>query len=144
MSHGSVTIFSIDNEHDDSTYALFCDFLVQCNISTRYKPTLGCYKGAVERSFIMPSTVFDRHVLDSEFLHKQESVMTVTGCNKAYATLKFLDGSPSVGLGSFCQVSEEVARSYDAWTFRPDIGAWFIAHRSNPDHSKEIPINPDM
>jgi hypothetical protein len=37
------------------------------------------------------------------------------------------------GLGSLKQVSQEEALAQDAWTYNPDMNAWFITVHENPD-----------
>ena len=106
-------------------------------------PLLGCYKGEQEPAFITSLASFDKTFRWSGFLANQESVLHVTGCNKMYAELEALwhntfDGEKRKSLGPMQQVSMDVAKSHDAWTYRPDKNQWFICAHGNPDHSGDI------
>lgn len=107
----------------------------------------GSYEGLVEACYIMSEANFNRFVLNCGWVLKQESVLHVSGCNKQYATLRFLERSRSAlytvygreeSLGSMQQVSQAVAQSYPSWTYNTFNKAWYITAHRNPDHSKEI------
>jgi len=136
-TYKTMVIFATDDQsHEGAT--LFADHCKQVGISDKIKLLVGCYEGVEEVSYIMPLEAFTEHVLNIGLVHDQESFLHVSGCNKAYAVLHYQDGREPLGLGSMCQVKEDVARTYPAWTYRPDTKAWYIAHKANPDHSKEI------
>lgn len=139
-TYPTTAIFSIDSPSRDmlENFKIFC--IAEGLTSDDIKPLVGCYKGKQEPSFLIEKAKFDRIIRDSGFVDGQESILIVSGCNKAYATLEFLDGvTPDESLGSMCNVSEDAAMTYDAWTFRPDINRWYICAHENPDHARDIP-----
>ncbi len=81
----------------------------------------GAYKGVKERSILViderPSTdeCYDA-VIRLANLYNQESVLAVDSNRNAH--LVFCDGRPPVQLGQFMCVSEEEAKSQDAYTSR--------------------------
>jgi hypothetical protein len=110
--------------------------------------------GPEETSYIIAADKFWSYIYRSGAVSDQESVLSVTGCNKMYASLVYLDKPDGVvsrdalekrratlktlDLGSMQQVSEAVARSYPSWTHNLHNDAWYITALRNPDHSKEI------
>lgn len=138
--HPTTVIFSIDNP-SHAQVEKFRQYCEDENILDRMKPLIGCYKGEEEPSFICSQQVFRDNINHSGFVDDQDSFLVITGCNKAYATLYYQHANRKYeALGSMCNVSEEVARSHDAWTYRPDIDAWYVCAHINPDHSHEIPV----
>lgn len=137
INNNSLVLFSIDVT-DRVGLQAFQDFIVANDAASSIKPLIGCYNGEQEPAFGMAASKFKELVLGSEWVEGQESFLEVTGCNKAYCTLHYQDGRPSEYLGSFCAVSERVARSYPAWTYDPLQNAWFIAAHYNPDHASHI------
>lgn len=130
-------IFSIDDPSDQRIED-FHAWLVKHELTSKVKAMIGCYKGQEEPSFIASQDVFRLYVQEHGWVDKQESFLFVTGCNKAYATLFYRAERRSVPLGSMQQVSEEVARSHDAWTWDFTYNNWYICADGNPDHSREI------
>jgi hypothetical protein len=126
------TIFSVDHDRANA----FIDFIF-------FGPTLkgniiycrGCYKGHEERSYIALTEDFEQHIRH-QFCRNQESFLRVSECNKQYARLDYADGR-TVFLGSVRRVPEKVARSQDAWTYRPDTKEYWITVQGNPEHSLE-------
>jgi hypothetical protein len=137
-TYPSTIIFAI-NENNAAPFRSFLNWLgftaVRCN-GASHTPEETCY--------IMNEKDFEQHVLYSGWVRDQASVLHVTGCNKMYATLRFLDRDTGLysgtrrGLGSMQQVSEEVARSYPSWMHNMHNNAWYITAHRNPDHSNEI------
>lgn len=95
-------------------------------------PVIGSYKGDSEFAFICSENDFNEIVVQNGWVDNQESVLIITRCNKQYATLHFHNGD-TVGIGSLKQVSQEEALQHDAWTYNPEMNAWFIAVQENPD-----------
>lgn len=136
MSHSKMVLFAVDPTapYWDS----FQEYMHGMAFDDRYKECIGSYNGEEEQSFIMPLNLFNEYVRHSGYVDDQESFLTITGCNKAYAVLEYQDGRPNEGLGSMQQVSEAIARTYPSWTHRLDTNAWYICAHGNPDHSKDI------
>jgi hypothetical protein len=133
-------IFSID-DLSHAGLLEFRAFILNSGFETRHiKPLIGCYKGQEEPSFVVAEDMFEEYIRGSRFIAEQESILSVTGCNKMYAVLEYLECGTTVGLGSMQCVSEEVARSFDAWSFDPTTNNWFICLHGNPDHAKDIKV----
>lgn len=62
--------------------------------------------------------------------------MLVASGNKMEVGLEYLNGKRKiVDLGCMHEVCREEAMQADAWTYRPDMGVFWIAKKGNPDDS---------
>lgn len=137
----TAVIFTPDNQGPYALALLRSLFIGHPQRTGHLIPVIGAYNGKAEFGFIANYADFINIIMDGGFVGEQESVLTVTACNKQYATLWFNDGqgkfftreSGTKALGSLKQVSKTVALDNSAWTFRPDINAWFITAHDNPD-----------
>lgn len=131
------TIFAIDAEGIESHRILFEKAFADSD-ATRGNliPMIGAYKGVEENSYICLTSDFEAFVKPNGYVDLQESVLRVSECNKRYAELLFRDGSREF-IGCLKDVPENVARAHDAWSYRPDMGVYWIAVDGNPDHIME-------
>ena len=90
------------------------------------KEVVGCYKGEMERAFVMFADDFDAHV--RPWVREEERVlrlgMPVRRAGDRPASLHYSDGRVEE-LPNFRQVSPSQALSEDAWTFDPMTGVYF-------------------
>lgn len=107
---------------------------------------IGSYNGVTEYSYMCREDDFNDFIDAVGIVNKQESVLGVTQCNKAYATLRFRNdtgdfratssaskGGNVLGIGCLKNVPMHEALESDGWTYRPDTNEWYIAVRGNPD-----------
>lgn len=127
-------IFSIDNEANPVNYHAFMGYMAN---RAPCIAAIGCYKGQTEKAFIMDSADFDKHVKDSGFVTAQESFLYVASGNKMEATLFYPASGERVAIGCMHSVEADVALASDAWTYRPDLGVYWIAREGNPDRVKK-------
>ena len=102
------------------------------------KPLTGAYKmretgeNVYEESWLLPKDVFEAKVLGSPIIRDQESVLIVSGCNKQYATLRYMiDGEYACWtedeyLGCLKEVSQREAIEAGEYTFDRGTGRYFI------------------
>lgn len=132
----TVYIFSIDNVTDHRALSKFLHYMDKEKAVGRMNGNLiqcvGSYKGKLELSFIVNEADYKRHIEWSDWIKDQECVLSVTECNKAYATLIYSNGE-KVGIGSLKSVDKETALALDAWTYRPDLDQYWISVAGNPD-----------
>lgn len=134
------TIFSIDREYDEDVREAF-EVFFEDTVGTvsRLVRCVGSYKGILETSWICSTNDFNNFIWGTKWVANQESVLLVSACNKQYASLMFSDFSKkdasvdTLSLGSLKSVDAEEAMKHDAWTYRPDLGIYWIAVKGNPD-----------
>lgn len=127
-------IFSIDKEDNPIFLSAFKSYIANCDMDgDNCLPVIGCYKGQIERAFIINAKHFDKYVKPSGFVDNQESFLQVASGNKMEAVLLFPATGARVSLGSMHQVDEAEAKACEAWTYRPDMGVYWIAREGNPD-----------
>lgn len=135
----SVIIFSLDTQEVLAAAAQY--HAIKCNplLEGSIMPVFGSWRGKVEQSFVMNLDDFKNHVLHSGWVDNQEAFLVVSSCNKAYAHLWYPreEGTDAcwIGVGCMHQVSAEEARQSEGWTYRPDMGAYWVCKTGNPDHS---------
>lgn len=148
----SFTIFSIDFKNNPLRMNVFMNYLALCKragMSGNVIPMIGSYKGQMEHSFICNRSDFDLFIRGTVYIRGQESVLHVASGNKMETHLEFLADGTLVALGSMHEVSREQAMASDAWTYRPDMGVYWVAKEGNPDilppregwpaHVEEVP-----
>jgi len=119
-------IFAIDNDDDVHTVAKFMrhvDTLRAMNTIEPVEMLVGCYKGNLERSYMMRSDQFD-HV--SDYVKYQESFLLVPGDTRQPCVLEFPVGNKRVAVGKMRQVSAKDALQSDAWTYSETKGKYFV------------------
>lgn len=134
----SYTIFSINAENNPLRLNVFMNYLAAIPRGERmgeFIPMIGAYKGIVEHSFICVTQDFDTHIRDTIFVDGQESVLHVASGNKMEATLEYLEDGRVEALGCMHEVCREEAAQAEAWTYRPDMGCYWIAKQGNPDNA---------
>lgn len=126
-------IFAIDNDADLHTNAKFLRHVDQLRamgkLNSSMKLAIGCYLGKLERSYILRKDDFEAHVLESGYVDDQESFLVLRDgyYGVVYATLEYQSGD-KVFLGTMEQVDAEEALAGEAWTYRPDLNAYFITN----------------
>ena len=130
-------IFSVDNEANPINRAAFVSYIANCDKRGACVPVIGCYKGVREFSWIIHKDDFDKYVKNSGFVDNQESFLQVASGNKMETVLLFPASGERVPLGCMHQVDESEALASDAWTYRPDMGVYWIAKSGNPDFDCE-------
>lgn len=94
--------------------------------SLGFKPLHGCYKGALERSFIVNLNDMPKI---ARFIADQESVLILSDYNRAdvpKATLFYLKTGKRESLGLFCQGTAKVKDHFESWTFDPMTGNYYV------------------
>ena len=117
-------IFAIDNDDDVHTVAKFMrhvDTLRAMNTIEPVEMLVGCYKGKLERSYMMRSDQFD-HV--SDYVKYQESFLLVPGDTRQPCVLDYRGKREPVG--TMRQVSAKDALQSDAWTYSETKGKYFV------------------
>ena len=131
------TIFSIDGVTEVHALAKFMRHIdtqrVMGKMEGEMVQLIGSYKGALELSFILLTEDFEKHVKPYGFVSNQESVLLVSECNKQYADLLYLQDGHREALGSLKDVSKDEAMKHDGWSYRPDLGTYWITVKGNPD-----------
>ena len=96
---------------------------------------VGCYNGKQETALCLPKEVFDEMYRRWPWImHDQESVLvlgTPESQNWRPATLVFTDGSTTVDLGTWLEVTEAEARTCDGWSCFN--GHWFACQDDPAD-----------
>jgi hypothetical protein len=124
-------IFAIDNDADLHTNAKFLRHIDQQRamqkLSSNMKLAIGCYKGKLERSYVLRKDDFEEFVLESGYVDQQESFLILRDgyYGVVYATLEYQSGDKQF-LGAMVQVDPDEAMAGDAWTYRPDMDAYFV------------------
>lgn len=126
-------IFSIDGENNYETCEAFEAYLTKLNIG--FKLIKGSYKGQTENSWIVNSKDFDA-ILDAGYLDNQESILVLGGHDardRRQAHLEYLKDTPeastgdTINLGWLGSVEQAEALACEAYSYRPDLGQYFIA-----------------
>jgi hypothetical protein len=122
-------VFALDNQNE------FCrTALLLLMGPDRFRKVTGCYKGVKERALVCSKGTFLELLMNSpELVENQESILVTTRCNKLYASLMFFKDGSRLELGSLHTLPKEEALSCDAWSYRPDLGKYFVAKRGNPN-----------
>jgi hypothetical protein len=118
----SLVILALNLDSVEAEHKAISSFLGQ---GYKRQPLDGCYKGEVERSYILEvgsKSLQDILAFSKEY--NQESILYLD--NQRLATLIYsMDNMTSLGL--FKGVSEAHAKSKDAYTFNPITNTYYIA-----------------
>lgn len=104
---------------DFEQFAKFAGFFI--------KPLIGSYKGEVENSYLAPINAW---VNIAPWIMEEESVLLLGPKDKLGrrgASLLYVDSGEEVKLGKFQSVSEEIAKTHEAWTYDPKQNEYFLA-----------------
>lgn len=136
----SYALFSIDFENNPLKMNVFLNHiraLEAAGSHGHFVQAIGRYNGKAEHCFICTKTDFENHIRGSVFIAGQESVLWIASGNKAEAHLEYFETSHAagmlVGMGSMHQVSKEEAFASDGFTYRPDLGLYWVAKEGNND-----------
>lgn len=111
----------------------------------RYRTDLNLDAFAQEQSWLLPLDLFEEHVLGTDMIEDQESVLQVSGCNKQYAHLRFLSEGNYSGLtehvGCLKAVPQAEAIDNEEWSYDIQQGRYFIAVKNS---QSEAPAERDQ
>lgn len=119
-------IFAIDNDNDTHVVAKFMRHVDTLRAMGKIDPVVqlvGCYKGKLERSYMMRADQFE-YVRD--YIKGQESILRVPGDVRQPCVLEYLAGSKRVGLGPMREVQASEALQAEAWTYSPVSDKYFV------------------
>lgn len=119
-------IFAIDNDNDTHVVAKFMRHVDTLRAMGKIDPVvqlIGCYRGQLERSYMMRADQFDAV---SEYVRNQESILLVPGDTRQPCVLEYLVGNERVPLGPMGEVSASDALQFEAWTYNPSNGKYFV------------------
>jgi len=127
-------IFAIDNDDDLHTNAKFMRHMDEARAMGKLKGNcvlcIGSYNDVLERSYLVSAYDFVNVVADSGYLDNQESILSLeTGYKgRTYATLRYRkDDADPISLGEFRSISPYEIGEHRSWTYRPDLGIYFVA-----------------
>jgi len=119
-------IFAIDNDNDTHVVAKFMRHVDTLRAMGKIDPVVqlvGCYKGQLERSYMMRADQLD---YVSDYVRFQESILLVPGDTRQPCVLEYLETRERVGLGPMRQVSASEALQAEAWTYSQEQNAYYI------------------
>ena len=119
-------IFAIDNDNDTHVVAKFMrhvDTLRAMGKIASVVQLIGCYKGQLERSYMIRADRFD---LVADYVRHQESILLVPGDQRQPCVLEYLAGGDHVSVGPMRSVSAAEALQADAWTYNPNVDKYYI------------------
>ena len=123
-------IFSIDDSHDGHQQAKFLRYIdtlrVMGKLRGMFALCIGCYRGDMERSYMMLAMDYEKHIPKSGYVDNQESILRVPGDVRQPCCLEYLDGSNSVLLSSMKRVHSNEIHLYDGWTYVEKTGAYYV------------------
>ena len=126
----AVVIFSIDNASDPRTLRKFIkmvdDLKAVGKLQGDFKVCFGMWKGLLEHSFLMSDVDFWTYVGDSDWVKTQEAFMIVEVGPKGNQSAYILDFTGKIYMGELKEVSFKEAAKHDGWTYRPDLGLYWI------------------
>ena len=133
------TIFSIDGQFNDAIRRTFEKrFREDPRTVGNLVKLVGCYKKTREHSYICYTADFNSFVMPMGYVVNQECILTVSECNKKYTVLHYIHDRSSEYLGCMKSVSEADALKQGNWSYRPDLGQYFITVKKNNDSYPEI------
>jgi hypothetical protein len=129
IRHEALVIFAIDGGEDDIAGARKRLWFETCmrEAGTGFKAVAGCYKGKLERSYVM---TVENYALITGWTKGQESVLFLSPVREnGQREAKLLDyrDNDIIPLGIWRAVSEAEAHKYDGWTFDPAEGQHYVA-----------------
>ena len=133
-------LFSIDFENNPLKLNVFLNYIrdIEANGSHgHFKQAIGRYDGKTEHCFLCTKPDFEKYIRGTVYIAGQESVLWIASGNKQEAHLEYF-ATPTaagmlIGMGCMHEVSKEEAEASGAFTYRPDLGVYWIAKEGNPD-----------
>ena len=126
----SYVLFSIDRVDDLYTLSKFLRHVdtnrAMKKMQGEMKLCFGSWQGVIEQSFIMRQDDYDTFVKPYGFTDQQESVLLVPEDTRQPCVLVYGNGT-KMGIGPMREVSKEDAMAQAGWTYRPDLGLYFVA-----------------
>lgn len=127
----AVVIFSIDNASDPRTLRKFIkmvdDLKAVGKLQGDFKVCFGMWKGTMEQSFLMCEEDFYQYVWESDWVESQEAFMSVEVGPKGNQSAYLLySNAETEYMGELKEVSFKEAAKHDGWTYRPDLGLYWI------------------
>lgn len=119
-------IFAIDNDNDTHVVAKFMRHVDTLRAMGKIDPVvqlIGCYKGQLEKSYMIRA---DQLHNVREYIRDQESILRVPGDVRQPCVLEFVSGGERVSLGPMGEVSASDALQFEAWTYNPSNGKYFV------------------
>lgn len=123
--HLEQMIFAIDNDHDAHVVAKFmrhCDTERAMMRMPELVQLIGCYKGQMERSYMIPSRYRDKV---ESFIKNQHSILLVPGDTRQDCVLEYMNDGSRESIGPMREVSCVEALQLDAWTYVPETGKYY-------------------
>jgi|SRR6056297_3983273 len=122
-------IFAIDKSDDVHTQAKFLRHIDTLRAMGKlrgvFASCIGCYKGDMERSYMMLMVDFDTHVRKSGYVDNQESFLRVPGDVRQPCVLEYQDGQVQV-LGTLKRIHANERPLYNGWTYVEKTGAYYV------------------
>jgi len=84
---------------------------------------VGCYKGQLERSYMMRADQFE---YVRGYIQGQESILRVPGDMRQPCVLEFVSSGDRVALGPMRKVQASEALQAEAWTYSQEQDAYFV------------------
>lgn len=131
-----VIIFALDSNVNIMAAALMYNLGAKPIIGRyRYRKDASLDAYAQEQSWLLPLDLFEEHVLGTDMIEDQESVLQVSGCNKQYAHLRFLKDGVYSGLtehlGCLKAVPQAEAISNGEWSYDIQMERYFIVVKNS-------------
>ena len=121
-------IFAIDNNTDTHTVAKFMRHIDTARAMNTLKGSfvqcIGYWNGILEDSYMMDRRDYDRLVAPLGFTKEQDCILSVPADTRQPCALEFPNDKPLV-VGRMVEVSNEEAKTLEAWTYVPATGKYF-------------------
>ena len=122
-------IFSIDNVASLHTVATFTRFLdtkrAMGKLADSVTMCVGSYFGELEPSFMMSRADFFEFIRGTDWVADQQSVLHVPGDVRQPCTLEYQDSGHIETLGRMREISYNLAKSIESWTYVQATGKYF-------------------
>ena len=121
-------IFAIDKSDEVHTQAKFLRHVDTLRAMGKlrgvFASCIGCYKGDMERSYMMLMSDFNEHIRRSGYVDKQESFLRIPGDVRQPCVLEYQDGQADV-LGPMVSLHASEAHMFDGWTYVEKTGRYY-------------------
>lgn len=102
----------------------------QLSQDNKLVPAIGCWKGEIEMSYLMPADDFYKLVGSSEAVAEQECIMLISPYTPTRVDVQYHEEEPKF-FGYMKSVPVREALKETGWTFVPSLGQWFIVVQGN-------------
>jgi hypothetical protein len=125
----AMVIFSIDNSSDVHQQAKFLRYVdglrAMGKLVGGVSQCIGCYKGTLERSYMMLLVDFDKYIRNSGFVSDQESFLHIPGDVRQPCVLEYQTSGVREALGPMKEFP--MALDYvDSWTYIEETGKYYV------------------